>query len=204
MRRKQRGNETTRQKSSSQKTSRNTHFRGFILLCVVLLFALLDGCGGGSPSSSIPNKVTPPAPAKKKSELPNTVEKTEQKKEEGIEYSYNPVGKPDPFKPFIQVSSGKEFSKSATLSPLQKYDMSQIKLVAVIVSAEGNIALVEDSLGKGYFLKKGTQVGRNDGKVKRILKDRVIVEEVDEDSSGQRKAKEISLILHQLEEGGES
>jgi type IV pilus assembly protein PilP len=72
------------------------------------------------------------------------------------------------------------------------------------MTPEGNIALVEDSLGKGYFLKKGTEIGKNDGRVKQILKDKVIIEEVYEDIFGQKKMNEISLLLHRVEEGGES
>ncbi len=66
------------------------------------------------------------------------------------------------------------------------------------------MALVEDVTGKGYFLKKGTWIGKNDGKVTKILKDRVIIEEVYQDIFGQTKTNEISLSLHKVEEGGES
>ena len=87
---------------------------------------------------------------------------------------------------------------------MQKYEISQLKLVAIIITPEGNIALVEDSAEKGYFLKKGTEIGKNDGKVKKILKNKVIIEEVYEDTFGQKKINEISLFLHRVEEGGES
>jgi type IV pilus assembly protein PilP len=76
--------------------------------------------------------------------------------------------------------------------------------VAIISNPEGNIALVEDATGKGYFLKKGTWIGKNDGKVTKILKDKVIIEEVYQDIFGQTKTNEISLFLHKVEEGGES
>jgi type IV pilus assembly protein PilP len=79
-----------------------------------------------------------------------------------------------------------------------------LKLVAIISTPEGSVALVEDSLGKGYFLKKGTRIGKNDGKVMKILKDKVIIEEMYQDIFGQTKISEISLVLHRLEEGGES
>ena len=131
-------------------------------------------------------------------------EKKEPEKKEEAEYSYNPAGKPDPFKPFIQLISAKGGSKNAPLTPLQKYDISQLKLVAIISSPDGNIALVEDVAGKGYFLKKGTWIGKNDGKVTKILKDKVIVEEVYQDIFGQTKTNEISLFLQKVEEGGES
>ena len=92
--------------------------------------------------------------------------------------------------------------KAAT--PLQKFDISQLKLVAIISTSQGNVALVEDATGKGYVLKKGTWVGKNDGKVTKILKDKVIVEEVYQDIFGQTKTSEVSLFLHKAEEGGES
>jgi Tfp pilus assembly protein PilP len=53
-------------------------------------------------------------------------------------------------------------------------------------------------------LKKGTWIGKNDGKVTKILQDRVIVEELYQDVFGQTKKNEITLVLHQAEEGGES
>jgi hypothetical protein len=90
--------------------------------------------------------------------------------------------------------------KEISPTPLQKYDISQLKLVSIIASAEGNIGLVEDSTGKGYFVKRGTLIGKNDGKVSKVLKDRVIVEEVYNDSSGQRKVNEISLVFHHTKE----
>ena len=173
------------------------------LLIVCLL--LLGGCGQGPPSSSIPSKPKSPSVAKK--EPARVAEKKEPEKREPDkkeEYSYNPAGKPDPFKPFVQLISGKGGSGTAPLTPLQKYDISQLKLVAIISSPGGNIALVEDVSGKGYFLKKGTWIGKNDGKVTKILKDKVIVEEVYEDIFGQAKTNEVELFLHKVEEGGES
>jgi len=164
----------------------------------------MTGCGGGSSPSSLPQKEKSPVAEKKKPEPVKVAEKKESEKKEEGDYTYNPVGKPDPFKPFIQIASAKEYSKNVPVTPLQKYEISQLKLVAIIVTAEGNVALVEDSEGKGYFLKKGTEIGKNDGKVKRILKDKVIIEEEYEDIEGRKKMNEISLFLHRVEEGGES
>ena len=178
----------------------------FILLLLAFVF-LVVGCGGGTPPSPPPVKVKAPWAEKKKAEpvqVAQKVEKEEPEKKEEV-YGYNPAGKPDPFKPFIQLTSAKETSRGGRLTPLQKYDISQLKLVAIITIPKGNnVALVEDSAGKGYFLKKGTVIGKNDGKVKSILKDKVIIEEVYQDIFGQTKVNEISLFLHRPEEGGES
>jgi type IV pilus assembly protein PilP len=177
-----------------------------ITLSIAFLF-LMEGCGGGTPPSSLPSKTKSTTVAKKKQEPTKVAgkkvpEKKEEKKEE-VEYSYNPAGKSDPFKPFIQLTSTRGGSR-AVLTPLQKFDISQLKLVAIITAPGGNIALVEDVSGKGYFLKKGTWIGKNDGKVTKILKDKVIVEEVYQDIFGQTKTNEISMSLHKVEEGGES
>ncbi len=173
-----------------------------ISLCMAAVFTFAGGCGGGSPIS--PEKGSPSALTKKKTGPAPASDTKAEKKEEAAEYAYNPSGKPDPFKPFIQLTGGREYARNVPLTPLQKYDISQLKLVAVIINSQENIALVEDSSGKGYFLKKGTSVGKNEGKVIRILKDRVIVQEVSEDIPGQKKVNEVPLILNRLEEGGES
>ena len=68
---------------------------------------------------------------------------------------------------------------------------------------EGNVGLVEDATGKGYFVKRGTLIGKNDGKVSKVLNDRLIIEEVFLDVLGQKKVNETSLTLHKSEEGGE-
>ncbi len=170
---------------------------------------LMGGCGGGTPPSSLPAKTKSPSVEKKsvekkKEEPAKVAEQKVQEKKEEKEFTYNPAGKPDPFKPFIQLTPIRESSRGTPLTPLQKYDISQLKLVAIICTHEGNIALVEDATGKGYFLKKGVWIGKNDGKVTKILKDKVIIEEAYQDVFGQTKTQEISLILHKGEEGGES
>ncbi len=171
---------------------------------LVSLTFFMAACGGGTIPSSSPPKGSPLSIEKKKTgpvkvEVPKEGEKNVEK-----QYAYDSTGKTDPFKPFIQITSAKRAQKNAFLTPLEKYEISQLKLVAIISTPEGNVALIEDSTGKGYFLKKGTGIGKNDGKVKRILKDKVVIEEIYEDVLGRTKTNEISLYLHRVEEGGES
>ncbi len=184
-----------------------TSSRIFLVISIAFLF-LVSSCGGGTAPPSVPPKAKASIPARKKAaappQAPSKAEKKEVAKKEEPEYSYNPTGKQDPFKPFIQLTPSDKLPKGAFLTPLQKYDVSQLKLVAIITIPDGNVALVEDAQGKGYFLKKGALIGRNDGKVKTILKDKVIIEEVYLDAIGQSKRNEISLFLHTPEEGGES
>ena len=181
---------------------RNKKRNGLLILSILFLF-FITGCSGGTSPPSVTQKVKPSPAAKQKGDPVKVAEKKEPEKKEEPEYTYNPAGKADPFRPFIQLTPAKGPSKIPQ-TPLQKYDISSLKLVAIIAAPEGSVGLVEDSAGKGYFLKKGTLVGKNDGKVIRILKDRVIIEETFQDILGQTKTNEVSLILHRTEEGGES
>ena len=97
-------------------------------------------------------------------------------------WQYNPSGKPDPFKPFIiarTVPTQKRKKRTQPLTPLQKMPLSEIQtgLKAIIWGQMGARALVEDATGKGYVVREGTYVGQNDGIVKKILEDRIVVEE---------------------------
>ena len=102
---------------------------------------------------------------------------------------YNPKGKIDPFEPLFRdkptvASLKKKRKKRTPRTPLEKIDLSQLKLVGIILASSGNRALVEESNGKGYVVKKGTYMGTNAGKVVKIEKDKVIVAEEYEDFRG--------------------
>ena len=126
-------------------------------------------------------------------------------KDEGrfTSYSYNPAGKPDPFKPFIEITAtGGVEERSTPLSPLQRYGIEEFRLVGVAWSNRKRIAMVENSAGKTYFLYKGARIGVNKGRVVKILSDRVIVEESLRDPSGKTDKQRVVLQLRTEENGG--
>ncbi len=107
-------------------------------------------------------------------------------KDRGI---YDPKGKMDPFEPLFRekptVAMVKtKRKKRIPRTPLERIDLGQLKLVGIILASSGNKALVEESNGKGYVIKKGTYMGTNAGKVVQINKDKVIVAEEYEDVRG--------------------
>lgn len=117
------------------------------------------------------------------------------------EYSYDPVGKPDPFEPLIsEIVTPKRggTKKSVPLTPLQKYDLRELKLTAIIHGKEP-VAMVEDSAGFGYILKHGMLIGKNEGVVKGIKEDSVLIEEKVYDPSGNLITKIATLMLHKSE-----
>jgi type IV pilus assembly protein PilP len=110
-------------------------------------------------------------------------------------YSYNPVGKPDPFRPFVdaEIDAKKKAEKKGVSSiyPLQRAEVDQFRIVGIAGDQNRRIAMVEDVTKKYYPLVVGTHIGVNNGKVVEILPDRVIVEEYKT-----KKAKRIILKLH--------
>ena len=124
---------------------------------------------------------------------------------------YDPKGRIDPFIPLIkkapvnaakeaEVNSAdaekiKERKKRIPQTPLEKIELSQLRLRAIVLAPSGNRALVEESSGKGYILTKGTYIGRNQGVVTEITKDKVLVEETVESIQGDIAIQEKELKL---------
>lgn len=111
-------------------------------------------------------------------------------------YSYNPHGKQDPFQPFIIEEEKSKKEKAEILSPLQKLDILQFKLVGICGNDKHRVAAVEDGGGKFYLLFHGTYIGQNDAKVVKILTDSIIVEEKVQTGRGKSKLRQIILKLH--------
>jgi type IV pilus assembly protein PilP len=105
--------------------------------------------------------------------------------------SYSPDGKIDPFLPLLKDEPQKVLPDTKTkkekrepTTPLERVDLSQLKLTAIIRTPSGFKAMVEETTGKGYIVSVGTYIGIHSGSVTNILKDRVIVEEEVEDALG--------------------
>ena len=147
--------------------------------------------GSKKPSQKIPDKTLMAAlsvPARQATRL-----------EEPPPPLYDPKGKTDPFRPLIkdprQAVKKKKIRKRTPRTPLERMDISQIRLVAIIRSNNDNIALVEEASGKGYIISKGAYVGLNGGRVTKILKDRLIVEEEAENVLGKITMQKRELKL---------
>ncbi|BCS97872.1 hypothetical protein DSLASN_35040 [Desulfoluna limicola] len=104
--------------------------------------------------------------------------------------SYDPSGRVDPFEPLFAkggsgagVTEGGEArptirqSRISRLTPLEKLDISQMKLVGIVSMPGRSMAMVEEAGGKGYVVRKGTYMGVNSGQVVEITRDRVVIEE---------------------------
>jgi type IV pilus assembly protein PilP len=111
-------------------------------------------------------------------------------------YSYNPLGKPDPFRPFVTVDvavAKQQIAKKAEVSmfPLQRSEAEKYRVVGIAGDKDHRVAICEDAAKKFYPLYKGTHIGLYDGKVIEIMADRVIVEEYET-----KKPRRVILKLH--------
>ena len=117
-------------------------------------------------------------------------------------YKYNPIGKPDPFKPFIEQDLSpkkKTESKTLPISPLQREGIDNFRLVGVSGDNHHRIAIVQDVKGKSYPIFLGTYIGQKGGRVVEILPDRIIIEEKMKVEDKQAKTKRLTIKLRKDE-----
>jgi len=79
----------------------------------------------------------------------------------------------DPFTPPAPVPPGG--------TPLERLDIDQVRLVALVYDARHPRALLEDAAGIGYVVTQGTPVGRRGGTVLAIEPGRLRIREADAD-----------------------
>ena len=160
----------------------------------IFLLVLIGGCAKEevAPVTAAPaKKIVAPVQA-------------EMSTEKMPEFVYNPAGKRDPFKTFIESVTEKKERAAAPVSPLQSYDLNTLRLVGIMMLPGKKVAIIEDPSGKGYHVKVGTHIGLNDGVVVEILKDEVIVEEKYLDETLQTRTRKVPVkILREEGQGGE-
>ncbi len=104
------------------------------------------------------------------------------------------VGRRDPFRP-ITLNLRTNVRRRENLSPLERFELGQLKLVGILWNIKNPTALVEDATGLGYTVKVGTPIGSNDGQVKKIGPDALLIEEEFIDLYGAKKRREVSMRL---------
>ena len=118
----------------------------------------------------------------------------EQKSDSQSPVNSSTDGKRDPFRPFT-LNTRTSSRPRENLSPLERYDLGQLKLVGIVWHVKEPSAMVEDSVGLGYIVKVGTPIGANDGKVRAIKPNEIIIEETYVDLFGAKKKREVNIKL---------
>jgi Tfp pilus assembly protein PilP len=128
---------------------------------------------------------------------------TPQNQQQEEVYRYNPQGRMDPFKPFVDPTAAAKQragkSKALPLNPLQRLGVDQFRLVGIIEGDQGRRAMVQDASGKFYSLVQGSYIGLNNGRVAAILKNEVIVNERVATDEGKIQSRKQIMKLRQDE-----
>ncbi len=140
--------------------------------------------------------------------LPTEIKIEDKLVEQKEREHYDSKGKIDPFEPLIQEKPPQEDKPvvdnrpKRILTPLEKIELSQIRLVAVIIMKDRSIAMVEEASGKGYEVGIGTYIGKNQGKVFEIRESSIVVKELVKDYKGRLKERVREIKLHKLDGEG--
>jgi type IV pilus assembly protein PilP len=173
-----------------------------VLFAAVLVCALIiSACSKDQPQTPVP---APSLQPKAAAVLPKPVQKqvsTALRLPPPPVNQFDFSNKKDPFKPFVAVKTEPVKSPDSTKAslhislPIHSFDVSQFKLIGIITGGRENQAMVTDPGGKGYVLKVGMSIGKNDGKIVSISPSGVDVLEQFRDDNGRVRKEKIKLTL---------
>ncbi len=111
------------------------------------------------------------------------------------DFTYN-VNQPDPFLPFISAKAAQSVQAVPTehLTGMRKYEPGQLKLVAIVFSRSRPMAMVQDSAGKGYVIRRGTRIG-NSGIVSDIIPNKVVIKQLVYSITKKKKYKTVEMVI---------
>lgn len=157
----------------------------------LFMCGVLTSCGDSTPPQS-PQTSKAISTSAKTTVVPPIVADAEAEKEEAV---YSPVGVRDPFLSPLGTLQEIPTLTDIPLTPLQKFELEQLRVIGVIVGRGEPKAMVIAPDNKSFVLKKGTKIGRNNGSVVGITTEAILIEEQYLDFAGDIKTtmQEIKL-----------
>jgi Tfp pilus assembly protein PilP len=116
-------------------------------------------------------------------------------------FTYVSAGKRDPFRSFILEQQASR-NLNHDRGPLERFELAQLSLHAVVWDTPRARALVTDPSGRGYIVAEGTPIGKNEGRVTKITDNLMVVRETYVDYLGERTEKDIEMRVRQKSQGG--
>ena len=120
-------------------------------------------------------------------------------------FIFNPEGLRDPFIPleqavaiesaYIDVNSGIKPDLSRPKEELEAYALDSLRMVGTVKAKTSLWGLVKSSDGTVYRVKVGNYMGKNYGKVIRIVSDKIELMEMISDKPGVWREQQASLAL---------
>jgi hypothetical protein len=100
----------------------------------------------------------------------------------------------DPFRPFT-LDLRPDVPEGEILTPLQRYELPQLRLAGVVLDLQIPRAMLQDNSGMGFIVTPGTPIGRRRGVVKAIEPRRVVVEETILDYYGREQVHQVAIEM---------
>lgn len=111
------------------------------------------------------------------------------------EFNYSPIGKRDPFQSLLNKErETRKKAPEAKLTPIQKFDLGQFRLQAVLIGKGKPKAMLSAPDGKTYIVSPGIKIGKRSGVITEITQAGIHVEEIDYDNFTGKEKKENELI----------
>lgn len=143
------------------------------LLAALGAAAVLAACGDKKPPRPVAAAPVAPVAAPAPAARPAEAQKAEQP-----EWAYSSVGKRDPFRSFLsELDRGQGSLATRCATPLGRFELEQLKLVAVVTGLEDPVAMVEAPTGVGYAVRRGACIGKNGGVVAAVRSGEVVISE---------------------------
>lgn len=165
---------------------RNAHISAMMFIAAACFFCSLGV------SAIIVAQAADPAPASN----PAPAAAASAGSEKSGAYEYTGLDRRDPFAPLVSKREGRE--KGVT--PLESYDITEMKIIAILWDKKRHYAVISLPDGKSYNIIEGTKVGSHGGVISKITKDTVVIRERIRDASGVMSPRDTVLRLRGEEE----
>jgi len=113
----------------------------------------------------------------------------------------------DPFESYLTVlenqsrqrrDARRSMDSERTPEPLEEFDLGALKLVAIMQMGENRAAMVENHEGKGFVVRKGSYIGRDNGRVVNITERDVEITEDEFNELGEIIQRKAVLTLNEV------
>jgi type IV pilus assembly protein PilP len=137
---------------------------------------------GAAIEPPVANSIPPDQPVAGQA-VPEPTGGTEEKQpvfDTSLDYRYEPVGKRDPFRPFrdSKIGIGQIRANPRAPEPLEKFDVKNLEVVAIVWGNEKPKALIQDPEKQVHSVSKGQRVGKNEGFIAEIREGEVVIVEL--------------------------
>lgn len=82
--------------------------------------------------------------------------------------------------------------------PLESFDLSTLKLVAIFTKGDERVAMIQDASGKGYIVRPGNYIGTNNGRIEKISDDSIYIVEQILNPAGDITDHQVTLTLKEV------